>query len=110
MHWLAVPALLASAATFAEAQPVTVSSARAECSRSTGAPGEVAEDGAGQNSPFTELIMNAPKADHVLPAFHPLLLDEPVPEGGRLKVSALDKPGFGVRLNPASRLHRPYTH
>lgn len=63
-----------------------------------------------QNSPFTELIMNAPKADHVLPAFHPLLLDEPVPENGKLKVSALDGLGFGVRLNPESRLHRPYDH
>jgi L-alanine-DL-glutamate epimerase-like enolase superfamily enzyme len=29
------------------------------------------------NSPFNEIIMSAPKADKVLPAFHPLLLDEP---------------------------------
>ena len=42
--------------------------------------------------------------------FTPQLLDEPVPENGRLKVSALDKPGFGVRLNPACELARPYTH
>jgi len=41
---------------------------------------------------------------------HPLLLDEPVPENGKLKVSALDGLGFGVRLNPESRLHRPYDH
>jgi L-rhamnonate dehydratase len=62
------------------------------------------------NSPFTEIIMNAPKADEVLPAFHPLLLHEPVPENGRLRVSLLDKPGFGVELNPACKLQRPYTH
>ena len=56
------------------------------------------------NSPFTEIIMSAPKADKVLPAFHPLLLDEPIPENGRLKMSALDKPGFGVELNPECKL------
>ena len=62
------------------------------------------------NSPFTEIIMTAPQADKVLPAFAPLLLDEPVPENGRMRASVLDKPGFGVRLNPESQLHRPYTH
>lgn len=60
------------------------------------------------NSPFNEIIMSAPKADHVLPAFHPLLVDEPVPVNGRMKLSALDKPGFGVSLNPDCSLHRPY--
>lgn len=52
--------------------------------------------------------MTAPNADEVPPAFTPLLLDEPVPENGCMKVSALDKPGFGVRLNPEIKLHRPY--
>jgi L-rhamnonate dehydratase len=60
------------------------------------------------NSPFTEIIMTAPNADKILPAFTPLLLDEPVPENGRMKASALDKPGFGVRLNPEIKLDRPY--
>jgi L-rhamnonate dehydratase len=60
------------------------------------------------NSPFTELIMTAPLADRVLPAFEPLLLDEPVPVNGRLKASALDAPGFGLRLNPEIALARPY--
>src|SRR3954468_19925556 len=60
------------------------------------------------NSPFTEIIMTAPKADKVLPAFTPLLLDEPVPVNGRMKASVLDKPGFGVSLNPDTQLHRPY--
>ncbi|MBN8410615.1 MULTISPECIES: L-rhamnonate dehydratase [Halomonas] len=62
------------------------------------------------NSPFAEFLMMAPKADEVVPMFHPLLLDEPVPSQGRMSVSALDKPGFGVRLNPECELARPYTH
>lgn len=62
------------------------------------------------NSPFAEFLMMAPKADEVVPMFHPLLLDEPVPSQGRMSVSALDKPGFGVRLNPECELSRPYTH
>ncbi|MGH8444847.1 MAG: L-rhamnonate dehydratase [Solimonas sp.] len=60
------------------------------------------------NSPFAEFLMMAPKADVVVPMFNPLLLDEPVPVKGKLPLSALDKPGFGVRLNPECTLHRPY--
>ena len=62
------------------------------------------------NSPFAEFLMMAPKADQVVPMFNPLLLDEPVPQGGRMKASALDQPGFGVRLNPECKLHRPHSH
>lgn len=58
------------------------------------------------NSPFTEFLMMAPKADEVLPMMYPLLLDEPVPEQGRMKLA--ETPGFGVRLNPECALHRPY--
>jgi L-rhamnonate dehydratase len=50
----------------------------------------------------------SPKADKVLPQFAPQLLGEPVVKNGRLKLSALDKPGFGVELNPEIKLHRPY--
>jgi L-rhamnonate dehydratase len=60
------------------------------------------------NSPFTEFLMMAPQADRVIPMFAPLLLDEPVPQNGRMKLP--DRPGFGVRLNPDCKLHRPYTH
>ncbi|MFM0500746.1 L-rhamnonate dehydratase [Paraburkholderia caffeinilytica] len=63
-----------------------------------------------QNSPFAEFLMMAPKADQVVPMFHPQLLDEPVPVNGRMKASVLDKPGFGVRLNPDCALVRPYSH
>ncbi len=62
------------------------------------------------NSPFAEFLMMAPKADQVVPMFNPLLLDEPVPVNGRISASALDKPGFGVRLNPECKLVRPYEH
>lgn len=62
------------------------------------------------NSPFAEFLMMAPAADKVVPMFTPLLLDEPVPVGGRLKAGALDAPGFGVRLNPDCKLHRPHLH
>lgn len=59
-------------------------------------------------SPFAEFLMMAPEADTVVPMFSPQLLDEPVPVNGRMKASALDAPGFGVRLNPECKLHRPY--
>jgi L-rhamnonate dehydratase len=45
------------------------------------------------------------EADEVVPMFSPLLLDEPVPTNGRLKVP--DTPGFGVELNPDVELVRP---
>ncbi|MEI9927503.1 MAG: L-rhamnonate dehydratase [Sphingomonas sp.] len=63
-----------------------------------------------RNSPFAEFLMMAPAADQVVPMFAPQLLGEPVPENGRLRISALDKPGFGVELNRDIPLHRPYTH
>ena len=52
--------------------------------------------------------MMAPKADEVVPMFHPQLLGEPVPVEGRMRLSVLDQPGFGVELNPDCQLHRPY--
>lgn len=63
-----------------------------------------------QNSPYAEFLMMHRDATKVVPMFAPLLLDEPVPLDGRLKASALDKPGFGVRLNPELSLERPYPH
>lgn len=60
------------------------------------------------NSPFSEFLMMAPGADKVVPMFSPLLLDEPVPVNGRIKVP--ETPGFGVRLNPDCKLLRLYTH
>jgi len=62
------------------------------------------------NSPFAEFLMMHPTAEEVVPMFNPLLLDEPVPVNGKIPLSALDKPGFGVALNPVITLNRPYTH
>ena len=61
------------------------------------------------NSPFAEFLMMAPKADEIVPMMAPQLLGEPVPVDGRLRASTLDKPGFGVELNPEVALRRPYT-
>lgn len=60
------------------------------------------------NSPYAEFLMMHPTAEEVVPMFSPLLLDEPVPVDGRLRVP--DRPGFGVRLNPDLPTTRPYSH
>jgi L-rhamnonate dehydratase len=60
------------------------------------------------NSPFAEFLMMHPVPSEVVPMFSPLLAGEPVPERGRLRLS--DKPGFGVELDPATTLERPFTH
>lgn len=62
------------------------------------------------NSPFAEFLMMHPGPTEVVPMFHPQLIGEPVPQNGRLKASALDKPGFGVELNRDLPMQRPYTH
>ena len=60
------------------------------------------------NSPFSEFLMMHSDATEIVPMFSPLLLNEPVPVNGRMKVP--DLPGFGVELNPDCELHRPYVH
>jgi L-rhamnonate dehydratase len=60
------------------------------------------------NSPFAEFLMMHETAEEIVPMFSPLLLDEPVPVNGRLRVP--ETPGFGVRLNPDVERARPYTH
>lgn len=62
------------------------------------------------NSPFAEFLMMHPGPTEVVPMFAPQLLGEPVSHNGRIKASALDKPGFGVELNPDVPLHRPYSN
>lgn len=42
--------------------------------------------------------------------YHDQAAGHGMPEGGRLRLSQLDKPGFGGALNPECALHRPYTH
>ncbi len=59
-------------------------------------------------TPFAEFLMMAPGADRVVPMFSPLFRDEPVPTRGRLRLSALDRPGFGVELDRTLPLERPF--
>ena len=56
------------------------------------------------NCPFQEYLANSPDGKTVLPVFGDLFLNEPIPEKGYLDVSILDKPGFGLELNPSARL------
>lgn len=57
-----------------------------------------------QNTPFQEYLANSPDSSAVLPVFGALFIDEPVPTKGYLDVSILDKPGFGLTLNPDVKL------
>jgi len=56
------------------------------------------------NCPFQEYLANSPDGKSVLPVFGDLFLDEPIPVNGYLMAHQLDKPGFGLTLNPAARL------
>jgi L-rhamnonate dehydratase len=49
------------------------------------------------NSPFAEYIVVSKDATEIIPQFHPLLIGEPTPENGRIRLDR--KPGFGVKLN-----------
>jgi L-rhamnonate dehydratase len=63
-----------------------------------------------RSTPFAEFLMMAPDADRVVPMFSPLFVNEPAPENGRLPLSALDRPGFGVDLDPRLHRERPFAH
>ncbi|HLI02320.1 MAG TPA: L-rhamnonate dehydratase [Acidimicrobiales bacterium] len=63
-----------------------------------------------RTTPFSEFIMMHPEAREIVPMFSPLLTGEPLPESGRLRTSALDRPGFGVELDEGTRLDRPFPH
>ncbi|KAJ5646264.1 L-rhamnonate dehydratase [Penicillium lividum] len=56
------------------------------------------------NCPFQEYLANSPDGKSVLPVFGNLFLNEPIPTQGFLDVSILDKPGFGLELNPNAPL------
>ena len=59
-------------------------------------------------TPYGEFLMSSPDAATVEPYFGALLVDEPVPAGGRMRLSALDRPGFGIELAPDVVLARPF--
>ncbi|KAL8740654.1 MAG: hypothetical protein Q9184_008465, partial [Pyrenodesmia sp. 2 TL-2023] len=56
------------------------------------------------NAPFQEYLANSPDGKSVLPVFGDLFINEPLPTKGYLDVEQLDKPGFGLELNPNARL------
>ncbi|KAK4185496.1 hypothetical protein QBC35DRAFT_516885 [Podospora australis] len=55
------------------------------------------------NTPFQEYLANSPDGKSVLPVFGDLFIDEPIPTRGFLTAADLDKPGFGLTINPAAR-------
>jgi L-rhamnonate dehydratase len=57
--------------------------------------------------PMAECIIRSDSGDAVAPFFGDLFLHEPLPDGGTLATAQLDRPGFGVDLNPAVPLVRP---
>lgn len=56
------------------------------------------------NSPFQEYLANSPDGKSVAPVFGNLFINEPIPTKGYLDVSELDKPGFGLEINPSAPL------
>jgi L-rhamnonate dehydratase len=56
------------------------------------------------NTPFQEYLANSPDGSSVQPVFGNLFLNEPIPVKGYLDLTELDKPGFGLELNPAAPL------
>ncbi|KAM3553675.1 hypothetical protein ARSEF4850_006812 [Beauveria asiatica] len=55
------------------------------------------------NTPFQEYLANSPDGRSVLPVFGDLFIDEPIPAKGYLTSGDLDRPGFGLTINPAAR-------
>ncbi|HSE22821.1 MAG TPA: L-rhamnonate dehydratase [Pyrinomonadaceae bacterium] len=58
------------------------------------------------NCPIAEFLVMSPRADQLVPLFGELFTDEPMPRDGYLELN--DKPGWGVTLNHALKLVRPY--
>lgn len=56
------------------------------------------------NCPFQEYVAASPDGRSILPVFGNLFTNEPIPANGKLLLSSLNKPGFGLELNPNARL------
>lgn len=55
------------------------------------------------NAPFQEYLANSPDGKSVLPVFGDLFINEPIPIKGFLTAADLDRPGFGLSINPLAR-------
>jgi len=58
--------------------------------------------------PFGEFVNASDDGASIVPMYGPLFTNEPLPEGGVVRLSS--DPGFGVELNPKLRLSRPFLH
>lgn len=56
------------------------------------------------HSPFQEYLANSPDGKSVMPVFGNLFTNEPIPTRGYLDVTELDRPGFGLEINPSAPL------
>jgi len=56
------------------------------------------------NLSFQEYLANSRDGQSVAPVFGDLFLDEPIPVNGYLDTTPLDKPRFGLTLNPTASL------
>lgn len=59
-------------------------------------------------TPFCEFLLLDPSGTEVTPQLAPLLLGEPLPERGHVRLG--ETPGFGVELNRELTLARPHRH
>jgi len=59
------------------------------------------------NTPIGEFINLSPDACEIRPYFGGLFPDEPLPQGGKITIDQINKPGFGVTLDKTG-LRRPY--
>ena len=59
-------------------------------------------------TPFCEFALLDPAGTELTPQLAPLLVGEPLPEGGHVELP--DAPGFGVDLDRGLELGRPYAH
>ncbi len=57
---------------------------------------------------FAEYILVSPDGADIAPEYGELFVDEPRPTRGAFDLGDLGGPGFGVTLNPAVRLERPF--
>jgi L-rhamnonate dehydratase len=58
------------------------------------------------NCPIAEFLVMSPQADRMVPLFGKLFKNEPMPDNGWVDLD--DAPGWGVELNEALELVRPY--
>lgn len=59
-------------------------------------------------SNLAEYLMSSADGATIEPYFGSLVSGEPLPRNGRMALSELDRPGFGISLDPDAALERPF--